>query len=86
MKDLWQRTIEVGDREIEIFEDKDMNGDTYYYLKLMYKKGPEGQFWGGFLSDESGNLINIDGEVLTTVEALGDYMRDGIVDELDSDR
>jgi len=51
----------------------------FYYLELPY--GPEGNFKGGFLADSEGNLIDLNHNILTSLEDMQDILENDTFDE-----
>lgn len=80
-EEIEMKKIKIGDREYELFFGTDRNGKMYCYLKLAY--GPEDALIGGFLADEFGNLIDMEGNVLTSLEDMEEFLEDGFFDEHD---
>ena len=63
-----EKDIKLGPTvTLELFKDTDLSGKPYYYLVLPF--GNEGKL-GGFLADENGNLKDIHGNTISTIEEL----------------
>lgn len=61
-----------------------MHGNMFYYLELPY--GPDGTQLGGFLADSEGNLIDMNGKVLTSVEDMESFIQNNnSFDEFNAD-
>lgn len=65
-KQLEFMEIQIGPNKYQLFMDKTQEGEPFYYLKLRY--GKDAQFTGGFLADQDGNLIDLQGDLLTSLE------------------
>lgn len=78
MKDLYVEHILINGIPYELYEDFDKNGNKYYYLMLTYGEDK----FGGFLADRFGNLIDFEGNILTSIEDMSEILQDYDAGEL----
>ena len=68
-----RREVEISGRFYDLFQDFNTRGRPFYYLVLNYGDG-EDMRMGGFLADEFGNLIDLDGRILTSLDDLESFL------------
>lgn len=73
-KPLEFKEIQIGPNTFQLFQDKAEDGSVFHYLSLHY--GEQAQLIGGFLANERGDLIDMDGNILTSVADLEGILSD----------
>lgn len=70
-KAILEKDIPIGEETFELFKDFDMHGGEFYYLVL-----PSGGKMLGFLANFQGDLIDLKGDVITSLVQLNSMLMD----------
>lgn len=77
-KVVMEKDIQLGEATFELFRDEDMNGAEFYYLVLPM----QGKMFG-ILANLEGDLIDMQGNLMTSLEDLTEMLQDEDFDEFE---